>query len=66
MAVDRVPPTAERAELVALVREIAEAELQPRAAADEAEARFRRDAFSTLGRLVVLGLPYPECFRADR
>ena len=38
MAVDRLLPTEEAAELVALVREIAQAELAPRAAADEAAA----------------------------
>ena len=40
MAVDRLLPTAEGAELVELVREIAAAELAPRAAEEE-----RPDAF---------------------
>lgn len=60
MPVDRLLPTAEGAELVKLVREIAEAELAPRAAADEMAGRFPRDAFATLGRAGVLGLPFPE------
>jgi alkylation response protein AidB-like acyl-CoA dehydrogenase len=60
MAVDRLLPTEEAAELVALVREIAQAELAPRAAGEEAAGRFPRDAFAMLGEVGVLGLPYPE------
>src|SRR5215217_6211517 len=60
MAVDRLLPTDEGAELVNLVREIAEAELAPRAAADETAGRFPRDVFRTLGAAGVLGLPFPE------
>ena len=60
MAVDRVLPTAEGAELVALVREIAVEELAPRAAAAEAAGEFPRDAFALLGGAGVLGMPYPE------
>jgi alkylation response protein AidB-like acyl-CoA dehydrogenase len=62
MPVDRLVPTREGAELVQLVREIAQAELVPRAAADEAASRFPRDAFTMLGRAGVLGLPYPESY----
>ena len=60
MAVDRLVPTEVGAELVRLVREIAQAELAPRAAADEAAGRFPRDVFSLLGRSGVLGMPYPQ------
>src|SRR5215203_3518893 len=60
MAVDRLLPTDEGAELVELVREIAEAELAPRAAGDETAGRFPRDVFVTLGAAGVLGLPFPE------
>ena len=60
MTVDRVLPTAEGAELVDLVREIATEELAPRAAAAEAAAEFPRDAFTLLGEAGVLGMPYPE------
>jgi alkylation response protein AidB-like acyl-CoA dehydrogenase len=60
VGVDRVLPTSEGAELVALVREIALAELAPRAAAAEAAGEFPRDAFALLGEAGVLGLPYPE------
>src|SRR5215211_328315 len=60
MAVDRLVPTKEGAELVSVVREIAQAELAPRAAADEAAERFPRDALAMLGEVGLLGLPYPE------
>ena len=53
-------PTAEGAELVALVREIAVEELAPRAAAAEAAGEFPRDVFALLGEAGVLGMPYPE------
>jgi alkylation response protein AidB-like acyl-CoA dehydrogenase len=59
MPVDRLIPTREGAELVQLVREMAQAELAPRAAADEAAGRFPRDAFALLGRAGVLGMPHP-------
>ncbi len=60
MPVDRLLPTVEGAELVTLVREIAAAELAPRAAADETAGRFPRDVFRTLGGAGVLGLPFPD------
>ena len=60
MTVDRVLPTEEGAELVALVREIAQAELAPRAAEAEAEGRFSPEAFRVLGDAGVLGMSYPE------
>jgi alkylation response protein AidB-like acyl-CoA dehydrogenase len=60
MAVDRLLPTGEAAELVALVREISLAELAPRAAEAEAAGAFPRDAFTLLGEVGLLGLPYPE------
>ena len=55
-------PTEEGAELVGLVREIAQAELAPRAAEAEADERFPRDAFRLLGEAGVLGMPYPEAY----
>ncbi len=60
MAVDRLLPTDEGAELVGLVREIAQQELAPRAAAAEAAEEFPADTFGLLGELGVLGLPYPK------
>src|SRR5680860_983292 len=53
-------PTDEAADLIWLTRELAEKELAPRVAGDEATESFPRDAFRTLGRAGLLGLPYPE------
>ncbi|MCW2803983.1 MAG: fadE [Propionibacteriaceae bacterium] len=60
MSVDRLVPTSEGAELIALVREIAQEQLAPRAAAAEAAGEFPQDMFAILGRFGLLGLPYPE------
>ena len=60
MKVDRVLPTAEAAELVELVREIAATELAPHAAEAEAASRFPREVFALLGEIGMLGMPYPE------
>ncbi len=60
MTVDRLLPTEEASEIVGLVREIAQAELAPRAAEAEAAGSFPRDAFRLLGEAGLLGLPYPE------
>ncbi|AOS61308.1 acyl-CoA dehydrogenase family protein [Actinoalloteichus hymeniacidonis] len=58
--VDLRSSESEAAELLALVREIGRRELAPHAAAAEAEGRFPREAFRTLGGSGLLGLPYPE------
>ena len=58
--VERLLPTPEAEELLGLARELAAAELAPRAAEYEAEARFPREVFRTLGRAGLLGLVYPE------
>ncbi len=60
MSIDRLLPTDEGTELVSLVSEIARSELAPRAAAEEAAGQFPRDAFTLLGEVGLLGLPYPE------
>ena len=60
MPVDRLLPTDEAADLLDLVREIGDAELRPRVAADERAGRFPRDVFGTLGKAGLLGLPFPE------
>jgi alkylation response protein AidB-like acyl-CoA dehydrogenase len=59
MTVDRLAPTVDGAELIALVREIATEELAPRAARFEEAAEFPSDAYRLLGEAGVLGLPYP-------
>ena len=60
MPADRLMPTDESADLVALTREIADRELRPRVDAADAAAQFPREVFRTLGRAGLLGLPYPE------
>ncbi|MCA0147027.1 acyl-CoA dehydrogenase family protein [Blastococcus sp. LR1] len=60
MPVDRELPTPEAADLLALTREIADAELAPKAAAYEREERFPREVFRTLGEAGLLGLPFAE------
>ena len=60
MAVDRLLPTEDAADLLDLVRDIGDAELLPRVAADEKAGRFPRDVFGTLGKAGLLGLPFPE------
>ncbi|WP_336161908.1 acyl-CoA dehydrogenase family protein [Amycolatopsis sp. VC5-11] len=60
MPVDRLLPTPESEDLLALVTEIARDELKPRAAADEEAEKFPRDLFTLMGKSGLLGLPYPE------
>jgi alkylation response protein AidB-like acyl-CoA dehydrogenase len=60
MPADRMLPTAEAEQLVALTREIAAAELAPVASEYEAQSRFPREKFALLGKSGLLGLPYPE------
>jgi alkylation response protein AidB-like acyl-CoA dehydrogenase len=59
-SVQRFLPTEEAAALLALTRDLADAELRPRAAAYEEEGRFPREVFRTLGKAGLLGLPYAE------
>ncbi|MGY2077802.1 acyl-CoA dehydrogenase family protein [Blastococcus sp. SYSU DS0828] len=60
MAVERELPTPEAEDLLALTREIADAELVPKAAAYEREERFPREVFRLLGDAGLMGLPFPE------
>src|SRR5689334_16054072 len=60
MPATRLLPSEEAVDLLALVREIATRELLPHAAEAEATGTFPREAFRTLGRAGLLGLPYPE------
>jgi alkylation response protein AidB-like acyl-CoA dehydrogenase len=57
---DRLLPSAEATELIALTREIARAQLAPRAAEAEEAERFPRDLVRLLGKSGLLSLPYPE------
>jgi len=60
MAVTRTLPTEESRDLLDLTRDLVAREIAPRAADDEARARFPRDVFATLGAAGLLSLPYPE------
>jgi alkylation response protein AidB-like acyl-CoA dehydrogenase len=60
MSADRLLPTTEAADLIALTREIARAELAPLAAEHEEAERFPREQFALLGKSGLLGLPYSE------
>ncbi|MET1072861.1 MAG: acyl-CoA dehydrogenase family protein [Umezawaea sp.] len=62
MPAERLLPTTEAEDLIALVREIARDELKPRAAEAEEHERFPRDVFRLLGKSGLLALPYPEEF----
>ncbi|MET9376777.1 acyl-CoA dehydrogenase family protein [Streptomyces sp. NPDC003035] len=56
--VERRLPTEEAGDLFALVREITEREIAPRAAEEEAAGHFPRELFSLLSSSGLLGLPY--------
>jgi alkylation response protein AidB-like acyl-CoA dehydrogenase len=52
-------PTADGADLLSLVRELAARELAPQVDQHEADGVFPRDVFRKLGAAGLLGLPYP-------
>ncbi|MFG2756516.1 acyl-CoA dehydrogenase family protein [Streptomyces wuyuanensis] len=56
--VDRTLPTEEARDLIALVREIVQREIAPRAAEEEEAGRFPRELFALLSESGLLGLPY--------
>ncbi|MFF3621408.1 acyl-CoA dehydrogenase [Streptomyces sp. NPDC002467] len=56
--VDRQLPTEESRDLLALVREIAQREIRPKAAEEEDSGRFPREVFTLLSDAGLLGLPY--------
>lgn len=62
MPVERLLPSDEAVDLIALTRQIADAELRPRVAEADRAGEFPREAFRTLGRAGLLGLPYAEEF----
>jgi len=57
---ERLLPSPEADDLIALVRDIAAREISPRTAEFERCETFPRDIFTTLGKAGILGLPYPE------
>ncbi len=60
MPAERLMPTDESADLIALTRDIVAKELRPVVADLDARAEFPRDVFRTLGRAGLMSLPYPE------
>ncbi|MES9525075.1 acyl-CoA dehydrogenase family protein [Streptomyces capoamus] len=56
--VERQLPTEEARDLLALVRDIAQREIAPKAAEEEDEGRFPREIFTLLSESGLLGLPY--------
>jgi alkylation response protein AidB-like acyl-CoA dehydrogenase len=58
--VTRSLPSPEAESLLELTRELADAELAPRAAGAEQRGEFPREVFRTLGKSGLLGLPYDE------
>ena len=60
MPAERLLPTSEAEEIIALARDVAAGELLPRVAQAEADAAFPREVFAKLGELGLLAMPYPE------
>ena len=60
MTVDRLVPSEEAEDLLALVREVADKELATRVDEHERAETYPEGLFATLGGLGLLGLPYPE------
>ena len=60
MSVDRLLPSEEAEDLLALVREVADKELATRVDEHERTETYPEGLFTTLGGLGLLGLPYPE------
>jgi len=60
VTVDRELPSQEASDLIALTRDLADAELAPHAATYERDERFPREMFTTLGEAGLLGLPFSE------
>lgn len=60
MAVDRLLPTREAEDLIAVTREIAAKELGQRVDQHEAAETYPEGLFTVLGAAGLLGLPYPE------
>ncbi|BCM71504.1 acyl-CoA dehydrogenase family protein [Streptomyces tricolor] len=65
--VERQLPTEEARDLLALVRDIAQREIAPKAAEEEDAGRFPREIFTLLSESGLLGLPYSvECGGGDQ
>ncbi|MEL5953583.1 acyl-CoA dehydrogenase family protein [Streptomyces sp. CLV115] len=62
MPVDRLLPTQEAKDLVALARDVADKELAPRVEEHERSETYPVGLFARLGETGLLGLPWPEKF----
>ncbi|GAA1383590.1 acyl-CoA dehydrogenase family protein [Kitasatospora putterlickiae] len=62
MPVDRLLPTREAEDLLALARDVADRELAPRVEEHERSESYPEGLFALLGETGLLGLPYPEEF----
>jgi len=62
VAVDRLLPTSEAEDLIALTRDLADKELAARVEEHERAETYPDGLFATLGAAGLLGLPYPEEF----
>lgn len=60
MTVDRLLPTQEAEDLLALTGDLADKELAPRVEEHERAETYPTGLFTTLGEAGLLGLPYPE------
>ncbi|MEU2287152.1 acyl-CoA dehydrogenase family protein [Streptomyces sp. NPDC013178] len=60
--VDRLLPTEEARDLLALVHDIARREIAPTAAEEEDAGRFPRELFTLLSEAGLLGLPYDSAY----
>ncbi|GAA2512972.1 acyl-CoA dehydrogenase family protein [Streptomyces gobitricini] len=60
--VERQLPTEEARDLIALVRDIVQREIAPRAAEEEDAGHFPREVFALLSESGLLGLPYDSGF----
>ncbi|WP_406002024.1 acyl-CoA dehydrogenase family protein [Streptomyces sp. NBC_00829] len=60
--VERQLPTEESRDLIALVRDIIQREIAPKAAEEEEAGRFPREVFSLLSESGLLGLPYDSSY----
>ncbi|MGB6050972.1 MAG: acyl-CoA dehydrogenase family protein, partial [Rhodococcus sp. (in: high G+C Gram-positive bacteria)] len=60
MAVDRLLPTPEARDLIALTRDVADKVLEPLVDEHEKNETYPEGVFGTLGEAGLLSLPFPE------
>jgi alkylation response protein AidB-like acyl-CoA dehydrogenase len=62
VTVERILPTDEAYDLLALTQDLADGELAPRVEDFESRGEFPREVLRTLGHAGLLGLPYPDAY----